>query len=118
MGVSGGVDSLVASVLISKATSKLYCVFVDHGLIRKNEKEEVEKLYKTLGFESFFVVDAADLFLSRLKDVSNPEEKRKLDSSNLPEDPSGGILTSAITPLLLKGKLMLLIFERYFSPIF
>ncbi|MBI2137234.1 glutamine-hydrolyzing GMP synthase [Candidatus Woesearchaeota archaeon] len=78
MGVSGGVDSLVASVLIRKATPNIHCVFVDTGLLRKGEKEEVAQLYKELGFEHFTTIDARGLFLSRLKGVTEPEEKRKI----------------------------------------
>src|SRR3989338_2037016 len=78
MGVSGGVDSLVASVLIKRATPNLYCVFVDHGLIRKKEQEEVAELYKNLGFSHFLMIDASMLFISRLKGVADPEKKRKI----------------------------------------
>lgn len=78
MGVSGGVDSLVASVLIRKATPNIYCVFVDHGLIRKNEAEEVAEIYRQMGFAHFSMIDASRMFLSRLKGVTDPEEKRKI----------------------------------------
>ncbi|MBI2664509.1 glutamine-hydrolyzing GMP synthase [Candidatus Woesearchaeota archaeon] len=78
MGVSGGVDSLVASALIRKATPNIHCVFVDHGLTRKGEAEEVVSLYKKLKFEHFYRIDASKLFLRKLKGVSEPEEKRKI----------------------------------------
>ena len=78
MAVSGGVDSLVASVLIRKATPDIYCVFVDNGLIRKGEKEEVAELYRNLGFRHFYAVDSASLFLDKLKGVEDPERKRKI----------------------------------------
>ncbi len=78
MGVSGGVDSLVASVLIRKATPNTYCVFVDHGLIRKGEAEEVAEIYRQMGFAHFSMIDASRLFLGRLKGVKDPEEKRKI----------------------------------------
>tara|TARA_Y100000310_G_scaffold345659_1_gene467864 strand:+ start:32103 stop:33626 length:1524 start_codon:yes stop_codon:yes gene_type:complete len=78
MGVSGGVDSLVASVLVRTATPNIYCVFVDHGLIRKNEKQEVAELYRKLQFKHFYYVDAAKLFLHRLKGITDPEKKRKI----------------------------------------
>ncbi len=78
MGVSGGVDSLVASVLIKKATGRIYCVFIDHGLIRKNEAEEVAETYRQMKFRHFSYVDASKLFLSRLKGVTDPEQKRKI----------------------------------------
>ncbi len=79
MGVSGGVDSLVASVLIHKTIpEQLFCVFIDNGLMRKNEKEYIESLYKKMNFRHFFSVDASGEFLEALKGVSDPEEKRKI----------------------------------------
>ena len=76
--LSGGVDSTVAAVLVSKAIGKnLKCVFVDNGLLRKNEAKEVRNALKTLGLRLDFV-DASDLFLKRLKGVANPEQKRKI----------------------------------------
>ena len=78
MAVSGGVDSLVASVLIRKATPRVHCVFVDNGLLRLNETEEVAGLYRRLKFEHFHVVKASGLFLGRLKGVADPERKRKI----------------------------------------
>ena len=78
MAVSGGVDSLVASVLIKKATPNIHCVFVDNGLVRKGEPEEVSAVYRELGFENFYSVDAKDLFLEKLRGVSDPEQKRKI----------------------------------------
>ena len=56
--------------------SRLFCVYVDTGLMRKHETAYVEKMYKELGFENFEVVDASALFLGRLRDVADPEEKR------------------------------------------
>jgi len=80
MGVSGGVDSTVAATLMHKSIhDKLYCVFVDHGLIRKNEAEEVKNFFeKKLKFKHFYFVDASILFLEKLKGVTDPEEKRKI----------------------------------------
>ena len=80
MGVSGGVDSSVAATLLHKAIGdKLHCVFIDHGLVRKSEAVEVGMYFKTkLRFEHFHMVDASSLFLSRLKGVTDPEEKRKI----------------------------------------
>jgi GMP synthase (glutamine-hydrolysing) len=78
MGVSGGVDSLVASMLIKQATARIYCVFVDTGLVRKNEAAEVAETYKQLGFEHYFSVDASESFLSALSGVTDPEEKRRI----------------------------------------
>ncbi len=79
MGVSGGVDSTVASALLHKAVgNRLYCVFVDHGLIRKNEAEEVRNFFeKKLKFRHFYFVDASQIFLKRLRGITDPEEKRK-----------------------------------------
>lgn len=77
--ISGGVDSLVAAVLTAKAIGdKLYCVFVDHGLLRKNEVEEVCTLLKNLIGKNIFLVKQEELFLSKLKSVEEPEEKRKI----------------------------------------
>lgn len=77
MGLSGGVDSSVAAVLIHKAIGKnLYCIFVDNGLLRKNEFEDVLESYKEMGL-NVKGVDAKEVFYSALKDVSDPETKRK-----------------------------------------
>jgi len=76
-GVSGGVDSTVLAVLLHKAGVKQRCLFVDHGLLRKNEREEVVAQFKEVGVP-IEVVDASETFLSALKDVSDPEEKRKI----------------------------------------
>jgi GMP synthase (glutamine-hydrolysing) len=76
--VSGGVDSTVAAVLAHKAIGgRLHCIFVDHGLLRENEAEEVKKLLS--GFKiSFSAVDAQKLFLEKLRGVIDPEQKRKI----------------------------------------
>ena len=77
-GVSGGVDSTVASALISKAIGKnLTCIFVDHGLLRKNEAEQVQEIFSKLDLK-FIFVDAKDRFLNQLEGVSDPEQKRKI----------------------------------------
>ena len=77
LGLSGGVDSTVAAVLLNKAIgSNLHCIFVDNGLLRKNEFEDVMESYKDLGL-NVIGVDAGELFLSRLAGVTDPEEKRK-----------------------------------------
>ena len=79
MGVSGGVDSLVASYLLHQAIGdRLFCVYVDTGLMRKDETEEVKRLYDTLQFAHFAVVDASVAFLTRLDSISDPEHKRKI----------------------------------------
>lgn len=77
LGLSGGVDSTVAAVLLNKAIgSNLHCIFVDNGLLRKNEFEDVMESYKDLGL-NVIGVNAGELFLSRLAGVTDPEEKRK-----------------------------------------
>lgn len=77
--LSGGVDSSVAAVLVHKAIGdKLTCVFVDHGLLRKNEREEVERIFRDEFHMNLIVVDAEDRFLGRLKGVTDPEKKRKI----------------------------------------
>ncbi len=79
-GLSGGVDSSVTAALISKAIGKnLYCVFVNHGLMRKNEAEEVERVFGNKErFElNFISVDASSLFFNKLKGLTDPEDKRK-----------------------------------------
>ncbi len=78
MGVSGGVDSLVASTLIKVATPNIYCVFVDHGIIRKGEAAYVKELYEKLGFGHYFYADASQIFYTRLKGITDPEEKRRI----------------------------------------
>ena len=77
--LSGGVDSSVAAALVNKAIGKnLTCIFVDHGLLRKNEAEEVEEIF-TKNFDVNFVkVDAKERFLKKLEGVSDPERKRKI----------------------------------------
>ncbi len=78
LGLSGGVDSTVAGVLLHKAIGKqLTCIFVDNGLLRKNEFESVLDSYKGMGL-NVIGVDAKKLFLDQLKDVSDPETKRKI----------------------------------------
>jgi GMP synthase (glutamine-hydrolysing) len=78
LGLSGGVDSSVAAVLLHKAIGKnLTCIFVDNGLLRKNEFEKVLESYKDMGL-NVIGVDAKDQFLSQLKDISDPEGKRKV----------------------------------------
>lgn len=77
--LSGGVDSSVAAVLLSKAIGKnLTCIFVDHGLLRKNEVEEVENIFTKKFDVNFVKVNAKDRFLNKLKGVTSPEQKRKI----------------------------------------
>ena len=78
-GLSGGVDSSVAALLVHRAIGdRLTCVFVDHGLMRKNEGEQVIPAFRDTFKVPLVAVDAADRFLARLKGVSDPERKRKL----------------------------------------
>lgn len=77
LGLSGGVDSTVAAVLLNRAIGKnLHCIFVDNGLLRKNEFESVLHSYKDMGL-NVTGVDASDLFLNALEGVADPELKRK-----------------------------------------
>ena len=78
LGLSGGVDSSVAAVLLHKAIGEnLYCIFVDNGLLRKNEFEQVLESYQTMGL-NVKGVDAKDRFYSELKGITDPEKKRKI----------------------------------------
>jgi GMP synthase (glutamine-hydrolysing) len=78
LGLSGGVDSSVAAVLLDKAIGKqLTCIFVNNGLLRKNEFDEVLASYKDMGL-NVKGVDATDKFLDQLEGVSEPEQKRKI----------------------------------------
>lgn len=77
--LSGGVDSTVVAVLLNRAIgSKLHCIFVDHGLLRQDEVAEVRDRIAKHHQLNLTVVDASDLFLSRLAGVEDPEEKRKI----------------------------------------
>ena len=79
LGLSGGVDSSVAAALISKAVGKqLTCVFVDQGLMRKDEGDFVEQTFTKLFDMNFIRINCQDEFLSKLKGVSDPEEKRTI----------------------------------------
>ncbi|MFI1257177.1 glutamine-hydrolyzing GMP synthase [Streptomyces netropsis] len=78
-GLSGGVDSAVAAALVQKAIgSQLTCVYVDHGLMRKGETEQVEKDFVAATGVQLKVVDAQERFLTALAGVSDPETKRKI----------------------------------------
>lgn len=77
--MSGGVDSSVAAVLVHRAIGKnLTCIFVDHGLMRKDEGDSVEKVFKQEFDMNLIRVDAEDRFLSKLKGIEDPEQKRKI----------------------------------------
>ena len=77
-GVSGGIDSTVAALLIHKAVGdRLKCVFVNNGLLRSNEEKEIEEMFRDNFEVNFTSVDAADKFLEKLKGIEEPERKRK-----------------------------------------
>ena len=79
LALSGGVDSSVVAALLAKAIGKqLYCVHVNHGLMRKNESEAVVDVFEKQMDVNLIYVDATDRFLDLLKDVSDPERKRKI----------------------------------------
>jgi GMP synthase (glutamine-hydrolysing) len=78
-GLSGGVDSAVAAAIIQRAVgTQLTCVFVDHGLLRKGEAEQVERDFVASTGINLVVIDAKEVFLASLKGVTDPEEKRKI----------------------------------------
>lgn len=79
LGLSGGVDSTVAAVLLHRAIgNKLQCIFVDNGLLRKNEVASVERSIKSNFKINLSIVEAEPRFLKRLKGIEDPEEKRKI----------------------------------------
>ena len=79
LALSGGVDSSVVAALLAKAIGKqLYCVHVNHGLMRKNESENVVEIFKNQMDVNLIYVDATDRFLDLLAGVSDPESKRKI----------------------------------------
>ncbi|MEQ9399882.1 MAG: glutamine-hydrolyzing GMP synthase [Longimicrobiales bacterium] len=78
-GLSGGVDSSVAAVLVHRAIGdRLTCIFVDHGLLRKHERVQVERMFRSHYEMNLVVEDARELFLGRLEGVTDPEQKRKV----------------------------------------
>ena len=78
-GLSGGVDSAVAAVLIHQAIGdQLTCIFVDHGLLRQDEAEDVDRVFRERFNIPLVTRDASELFLSKLAGVSDPEQKRKI----------------------------------------
>ena len=77
MRISGGVDSSVVALLLKKAIGKkLTCIFVNTGLLRKNEADEIKKIFKKIKLNLIYV-DASKTFLKKLKNISSPEKKRK-----------------------------------------
>ena len=86
LALSGGVDSSVLALLLHKAIGKnLVCVFVDHGLLRKNEGDYVEKVFKEKFDVNLIRANAQDKFLTKLKGVTEPEQKRKIIGSEFIE---------------------------------
>ena len=78
-GVSGGIDSTVVALLIHKAIGdRLKCVFVNNGLLRLNEEDEIENMFKDNFKVNFTAVNAADTFLEKLRGIEDPERKRKI----------------------------------------
>lgn len=79
LGLSGGVDSSVLAILLHKAIGKnLTCVFVNNGLLRKNEAQEVREVFEKQFDINFKYIDAEEIFLSKLKGIEEPEKKRKI----------------------------------------
>ena len=79
LALSGGVDSSVCAVLINKAAGKnLTCIFVDHGLLRKGEAEQVKKVFRDEYDINLICADASERFLKKLEGVTEPEKKRKI----------------------------------------
>ncbi len=77
--LSGGVDSSVAALIVNKAVAdKLTCIFVDHGLLRKGEAEQVKKTFRQNFKVNLITIDAQDRFFKKLKNVTDPEQKRKI----------------------------------------
>ncbi|MBU1198096.1 glutamine-hydrolyzing GMP synthase [Candidatus Micrarchaeota archaeon] len=78
MAISGGVDSLVTAAIMKQAVPKhLYLILIDNGLMRSGEVELIKEYYQNAGFPHFEVVDASPLFLRALRDVTDPEQKRR-----------------------------------------
>ncbi|MFA4888338.1 MAG: glutamine-hydrolyzing GMP synthase [Candidatus Omnitrophota bacterium] len=79
LGLSGGVDSSVAALLIHRAIGRsLRCIFIDNGLLRKDEPEQIKKIFRNIYHLNLDYVDRSKRFLTRLKGVLDPEEKRKI----------------------------------------
>jgi len=107
--LSGGVDSAVAAAVVQRAIGdRLTCVFVDHGLLRKGEAEQVERDFVAATGVNLRVVDAADRFLKALEGVSDPEEKRKIigrEFIRVFEDEQRAILADGPVDFLVQGTL-------------
>ncbi len=79
LGLSGGVDSSVAAILVNKAIGKnLKCIFIDNGVLRKDEPEQIKKVFKNAYHLNLDYVDASKSFLAKLSGITDPEQKRKI----------------------------------------
>ncbi|MFC5833026.1 glutamine-hydrolyzing GMP synthase [Nonomuraea insulae] len=107
--LSGGVDSAVAGAIVQRAIGdRLTCVFVDHGLLRKGEAEQVERDFVAATGVKLVVVDAADRFLKALEGVTDPEEKRKIigrEFIRVFEDEQRAIMADGPVEFLVQGTL-------------
>ncbi|MFE3447621.1 glutamine-hydrolyzing GMP synthase [Nonomuraea sp. NPDC059194] len=107
--LSGGVDSAVAAAIVQRAIGdRLTCVFVDHGLLRKGEAEQVERDFVAATGVKLRVVDAADRFLKALDGVTDPEEKRKIigrEFIRVFEDEQRAIMSEGPVDFLVQGTL-------------
>ncbi|NRQ34945.1 glutamine-hydrolyzing GMP synthase [Nonomuraea sp. NN258] len=107
--LSGGVDSAVAAAIVQRAIGdRLTCVFVDHGLLRKGEAEQVERDFVAATGVKLRVVDAEDRFLKALSGVSDPEEKRKIigrEFIRVFEDEQRAIMADGPVEFLVQGTL-------------
>ncbi|MFD1542411.1 glutamine-hydrolyzing GMP synthase [Nonomuraea guangzhouensis] len=107
--LSGGVDSAVAAAMVQRAIGdRLTCVFVDHGLLRKGEAEQVERDFVRATGVKLRVVDAADRFLKALDGVSDPEDKRKIigrEFIRVFEDEQRAIMADGPVDFLVQGTL-------------
>ena len=105
-GLSGGVDSAVAALLVHKAVGdQLTCVFVDHGLLRENEAEQVVETFGRHFHVPLVHVDARERFLARLAGVTEPEEKRDDRRRGVhPRLRGGGARSSATSASSSRGR--------------
>lgn len=107
--LSGGVDSAVAAAIVQRAIGdRLTCVFVDHGLLRKGEAEQVERDFVAATGVKLVVVDASDRFLKALEGVTDPEEKRKIigrEFIRVFEDEQRAIMADGPVDFLVQGTL-------------
>jgi GMP synthase (glutamine-hydrolysing) len=107
--LSGGVDSAVAAAIVQRAIGeRLTCVFVDHGLLRKGEAEQVERDFVAVTGVKLRVVDASDRFLKALEGVTDPEEKRKIigrEFIRVFEDEQRAIMADGPVEFLVQGTL-------------